>query len=64
MKLPWDKYPQALVRHFAKISLWRQMAAAKSSFLFVRVDEFEGAEDRASLQTLEDHAVGLMNSAG
>ena len=40
------------------------MAAAKASFLFVRVDEFEGAEDRASLQTLEDHAVGLMNSAG
>ena len=40
------------------------MAAAKSSFLFVRVDAFEGAEDRASLQPLEDHAVGLMNSAG
>ena len=49
MKLPWDKYPQALVRHFAKISRWRQMAAAKSSFLFVRVDAFEGAGDRASL---------------
>ena len=40
------------------------MAAAKSSFLFVREDAFEGEEDHASLQTLEDHAVGLMNSAG
>ena len=64
MELPWDKYPQALVRHFAKISRWRQMAAAKSSFLFVREDAFEGEKDHASLQTLEDHAVGLMNSAG
>ena len=25
---------------------------------------FRGAGDRASLPTLEDHAVGLMNSAG
>ena len=49
----------ALVRHFAD-----QMATAKSSFLFGRMDAFEGAEDRASLQTLEDHAMGLMNSAG
>ena len=64
MKLPWDKYPQALVRHFAKISLWRQMAAAKSSFLFVRVDAFERAQERACLQPLEGHAGGLMNSAG
>ena len=40
------------------------MAAAKSSFLFVRVDAFERAEDLASRVILGDHAVGLMNSAG